>query len=61
MLIVCLVHFSENLKIVNLQGRLKSNKKLASELSFEFCIGSVGKCVNTPGPTQHMNYDTFTL
>lgn len=33
----------ENLKIVNLQGRLKSNKKLASELSFDFCIGSVGK------------------
>ncbi|KAF3845255.1 hypothetical protein F7725_008418 [Dissostichus mawsoni] len=32
---------SENLKIVNLQGRLKSNKKLASELSFDFCIGSV--------------------
>eukprot|EP00064_Thunnus_orientalis_P018218 superscaffoldBa00004119_g18312 len=31
----------ENLKIVNLQGRLKSNKKLASELSFDFCIGSV--------------------
>lgn len=32
----------DNLKIVNLQGRLKSNKKLASELSFDFCIGSVG-------------------
>lgn len=40
-----LFYFSptENLKIVNLQGRLKSNKKLASELSFDFCIGSVGK------------------
>lgn len=37
---------SENLKIVNLQGRLKSNKKLASELSFDFCIGSVGKLQN---------------
>uniref|UniRef100_A0A7N6B9T2 Mitogen-activated protein kinase kinase kinase kinase n=1 Tax=Anabas testudineus TaxID=64144 RepID=A0A7N6B9T2_ANATE len=36
--LVCLDH---NLKIVNLQGRLKSNKKLASELSFDFCIGSV--------------------
>uniref|UniRef100_A0A672ZV75 non-specific serine/threonine protein kinase n=1 Tax=Sphaeramia orbicularis TaxID=375764 RepID=A0A672ZV75_9TELE len=35
------LHPSENLKIVNLQGRLKSNKKLASELSFDFCIGSV--------------------
>lgn len=34
---------TENLKIVNLQGRLKSNKKLASELSFDFGIGSVGK------------------
>lgn len=33
----------ENVKIVNLQGRLKSNKKLASELSFDFCIGAVGK------------------
>uniref|UniRef100_A0A671X5W8 non-specific serine/threonine protein kinase n=1 Tax=Sparus aurata TaxID=8175 RepID=A0A671X5W8_SPAAU len=32
---------TENLKIVNLQGRLKSNKKLASELSFDFGIGSV--------------------
>uniref|UniRef100_A0A672ZTL1 Mitogen-activated protein kinase kinase kinase kinase n=1 Tax=Sphaeramia orbicularis TaxID=375764 RepID=A0A672ZTL1_9TELE len=32
---------TKNLKIVNLQGRLKSNKKLASELSFDFCIGSV--------------------
>uniref|UniRef100_A0A8C5ARS7 Mitogen-activated protein kinase kinase kinase kinase n=1 Tax=Gadus morhua TaxID=8049 RepID=A0A8C5ARS7_GADMO len=36
-----LVCLDKNLKIVNLQGRLKSNKKLASELSFEFCIGSV--------------------
>lgn len=34
---------AENLKIVNLQGRLKSNKKLASELSFDFCIESVGE------------------
>uniref|UniRef100_A0A672ZTF9 Mitogen-activated protein kinase kinase kinase kinase n=1 Tax=Sphaeramia orbicularis TaxID=375764 RepID=A0A672ZTF9_9TELE len=34
-------HLTQNLKIVNLQGRLKSNKKLASELSFDFCIGSV--------------------
>lgn len=34
---------AENLKIVNLQGKLKSNKKLASELSFDFCIESVGK------------------
>uniref|UniRef100_A0A8K9UKZ8 Mitogen-activated protein kinase kinase kinase kinase n=1 Tax=Oncorhynchus mykiss TaxID=8022 RepID=A0A8K9UKZ8_ONCMY len=37
-LLVCL---DKNLKIVNLQGRLKSNKKLASELSFDFTIGSV--------------------
>lgn len=37
----------ENLKIVNLQGRLKSNKKLASELSFDFCIGSVGEIFHT--------------
>ena len=36
-------YLAENLKIVNLQGRLKSNKKLASELSFDFCIGSVGR------------------
>ncbi|XP_075305042.1 mitogen-activated protein kinase kinase kinase kinase 5 isoform X5 [Odontesthes bonariensis] len=36
--LVCLDH---NLKIVNLQGRLKSNKKLASELSFDFSIESV--------------------
>uniref|UniRef100_A0A8C1FRK1 non-specific serine/threonine protein kinase n=1 Tax=Cyprinus carpio carpio TaxID=630221 RepID=A0A8C1FRK1_CYPCA len=31
----------ENVKIVNLQGKLKSNKKLASELSFDFCVDSV--------------------
>ncbi|TSK22652.1 Mitogen-activated protein kinase kinase kinase kinase 5 [Bagarius yarrelli] len=36
-----LVCLDKNLKIVNLQGKLKSNKKLSSELSFEFCIGSV--------------------
>ncbi|XP_053700908.1 mitogen-activated protein kinase kinase kinase kinase 5 isoform X3 [Synchiropus splendidus] len=36
-----LVCLDQHLKIVNLQGRLKSNKKLASELSFDFCIGSV--------------------
>ncbi|CAG13229.1 unnamed protein product [Tetraodon nigroviridis] len=36
-----LVCLDQNLKIVNLQGRLKSNKKLASELSFDFCIESV--------------------
>ncbi|XP_045918243.1 mitogen-activated protein kinase kinase kinase kinase 5 isoform X6 [Micropterus dolomieu] len=36
-----LVCLDQNLKIVNLQGRLKSNKKLASELSFDFCIGTV--------------------
>jgi len=33
----------ENVKIVNLQGKLKSNKKLASELSFDFCVDSVGE------------------
>ncbi|XP_026154803.1 mitogen-activated protein kinase kinase kinase kinase 5 isoform X3 [Mastacembelus armatus] len=36
-----LVCLDKNLKIVNLHGKLKSNKKLASELSFDFCIGSV--------------------
>ncbi|XP_060728714.1 mitogen-activated protein kinase kinase kinase kinase 5 [Tachysurus vachellii] len=36
-----LVCLDKNLKIVNLQGKLKSNKKLSSELSFEFYIGSV--------------------
>ncbi|XP_042186222.1 mitogen-activated protein kinase kinase kinase kinase 5 isoform X2 [Oncorhynchus tshawytscha] len=36
-----LVCLDKNLKIVNLMGRLKSNKKLASELSFDFTIGSV--------------------
>lgn len=33
------------MKIVNLQGKLKSSKKLASELSFDFCIESVGECL----------------
>uniref|UniRef100_A0A5F8GJD8 Mitogen-activated protein kinase kinase kinase kinase n=2 Tax=Monodelphis domestica TaxID=13616 RepID=A0A5F8GJD8_MONDO len=36
--LVCLDRF---VKIVNLQGKLKSSKKLASELSFDFCIESV--------------------
>ncbi|XP_041121104.1 mitogen-activated protein kinase kinase kinase kinase 5 isoform X2 [Polyodon spathula] len=36
-----LVCLDKNLKIVNLQGKLKSSKKLASELSFDFCIESV--------------------
>lgn len=43
--IVFVSQSTENLKIVNLQGKLKSNKKLSSELSFDFCIGSVGKQV----------------
>uniref|UniRef100_A0AAX7UVU0 Mitogen-activated protein kinase kinase kinase kinase n=1 Tax=Astatotilapia calliptera TaxID=8154 RepID=A0AAX7UVU0_ASTCA len=36
-----LVCLDQNVKIVNLLGRLKSNKKLASELSFDFCIEAV--------------------
>uniref|UniRef100_G1PEX0 Mitogen-activated protein kinase kinase kinase kinase n=1 Tax=Myotis lucifugus TaxID=59463 RepID=G1PEX0_MYOLU len=36
--LVCLDKF---VKIVNLQGKLKSSKKLASELTFDFCIESV--------------------
>uniref|UniRef100_A0A8C5WCD4 Mitogen-activated protein kinase kinase kinase kinase n=1 Tax=Leptobrachium leishanense TaxID=445787 RepID=A0A8C5WCD4_9ANUR len=36
--LVCLDHF---VKIVNLQGKLKSSRKLASELSFKFHIESV--------------------
>ncbi|KAM4690584.1 mitogen-activated protein kinase kinase kinase kinase 5 [Rhinophrynus dorsalis] len=36
--LVCLDHF---VKIVNLQGKLKSSRKLASELSFNFQIESV--------------------
>ncbi|XP_021177028.2 mitogen-activated protein kinase kinase kinase kinase 5 isoform X3 [Fundulus heteroclitus] len=36
-----LVCLDKNVKIVNLQGKLKPNKKLASELSFDFCIGSI--------------------
>lgn len=44
--LLCIFFFffsAENLKIVNLQGRLKSNKKLASELSFDFSIECVGE------------------
>lgn len=29
-----------------MQGKLKSSKKLASELSFDFCIESVGKSLS---------------
>uniref|UniRef100_A0A8C6M7N4 Mitogen-activated protein kinase kinase kinase kinase n=1 Tax=Nothobranchius furzeri TaxID=105023 RepID=A0A8C6M7N4_NOTFU len=36
-----LVCLDKNVKIVNLLGKLKSNKKLASELSFDFSIGAV--------------------
>ncbi|KAJ6654008.1 hypothetical protein lerEdw1_007517 [Lerista edwardsae] len=36
--LVCLDRF---VKIVNLHGKLKSSRKLASELSFDFCIESV--------------------
>ncbi|XP_073689845.1 mitogen-activated protein kinase kinase kinase kinase 5 isoform X1 [Garra rufa] len=36
-----LVCLDKNVKIVNLLGKLKSNKKLASELSFDFCVDSV--------------------
>ncbi|XP_041314446.1 mitogen-activated protein kinase kinase kinase kinase 5 [Pyrgilauda ruficollis] len=36
-----LVCLDKYVKIVNLQGKLKSSKKLASELSFDFCIESV--------------------
>ncbi|KAM8920824.1 mitogen-activated protein kinase kinase kinase kinase 5 [Pelodytes ibericus] len=36
--LVCLDHF---VKIVNLQGKLKSSRKLASELSFKFHVESV--------------------
>ncbi|KAI2657991.1 Mitogen-activated protein kinase kinase kinase kinase 5 [Labeo rohita] len=36
-----LVCLDKNVKIVNLHGKLKSNKKLASELSFDFCVDSV--------------------
>lgn len=31
------------IKIVNLQGRLKSSRKLSSELTFDFQIESIGK------------------
>lgn len=50
---------AENLKIVNLQGRLKSNKKLASELSFDFCIESVGE--DTPGGPAQARVDPLRL
>lgn len=33
------------IKIVNLQGRLKSSRKLSSELTFDFQIESIGKLV----------------
>ncbi|XP_051946339.1 mitogen-activated protein kinase kinase kinase kinase 5-like isoform X2 [Xyrauchen texanus] len=36
-----LVCLDKTVKIVNLLGKLKSNKKLASELSFDFCVDSV--------------------
>uniref|UniRef100_A0A672N7S9 Mitogen-activated protein kinase kinase kinase kinase n=1 Tax=Sinocyclocheilus grahami TaxID=75366 RepID=A0A672N7S9_SINGR len=36
-----LVCLDKNVKIVNLHGKLKSNKKLASELSFDFYVDSV--------------------
>lgn len=41
--IVCFFFNQGFVKIVNLHGKLKSSKKLASELSFDFCIESVGE------------------
>lgn len=38
-----LVYYLGCIKIVNLQGRLKSSRKLSSELTFDFQIESIGK------------------
>ena len=35
--------FSDVVKVVNLQGKLKSNKKQASELFFDFPINNIGR------------------
>ena len=37
--------FSDVVKVVNLQGKLKSNKKQASELFFDFPINNIGKLI----------------
>ena len=35
--------FSDVVKVVNLQGKLKSNKKQAAELFFDFPINNIGR------------------
>ena len=37
--------FLDVVKVVNLQGKLKSNKKQASELFFDFPINNIGKLI----------------
>ena len=38
--------FADVVKVVNLQGKLKSSKRQASELHFDFTITAVGKILN---------------
>ena len=38
--------FSDVVKVVNLQGKLKSSKRQASELHFDFTITAIGKMKN---------------
>ena len=37
------ISFSDVVKVVNLQGKLKSSKRQASELHFDFTISYIGQ------------------
>lgn len=41
---LCFLGFKGCIKMVNLQGRLKSNRKLSAELTFNFQIEAIGEC-----------------
>ena len=47
--------FSDVVKVVNLQGKLKSNKKQASELFFDFPINNIGTLCNEIGNFVHLD------
>ena len=48
-------------KVVNLQGKLKSSKRQASELHFDFSINCIGNKWNLFVFFYHLNFPTFLV
>lgn len=40
-----MVCHGNNIQIVTMQGNLRQSKKLVSQLHFDFCIDSIGECI----------------